>query len=307
MENPLENALVKALNISSEELHTLVKNEDGEYKADAADIIVGRFGEHLNGLKETLKGQYETSKENLLKKNTKEVSERFERDFEAKFRVKPTEGESIVDAVFNVANSWKGEGLDEEKVKSHPYVLGLQADFEEKRKADIEKATAEHVQKYNELQVQIQREKVQSRLDAIADEFWSKQQVIDVDPNVKANWKKEFYNRVRNSANFKLLEDGRVIPVDDEGRTLVDKLQHNITVESLVEKSFTGYVPTKAASDRGSSGASGSGGSGSGAGTYSGAMPKNQDELNKMMSDPSVKPEHLQQIIDYCEKNNIIS
>ena len=73
MENPLENALVKALNISSEELHTLVKNEDGEYKADAADIIVGRFGEHLNGIKETLKGQYETSKENLLKKNTKEV------------------------------------------------------------------------------------------------------------------------------------------------------------------------------------------------------------------------------------------
>jgi ribosomal protein S24E len=305
MENPFINALAKALNIEGEELTNLVKEGDS-YKSDAEAVLVDKIEAHIGGVKQTLKAQYDQSKENLQKKAIKETSERFEKALAERFGVQAQEGVDIVEAAFNAADSWRSAEIDADKVRTHPEFIKMVADAEKERTEALEKAGSEWKEKYNTLTNSIQQQKIQSALFSQADDFWNKREVVDtVSPEIRANWLREFKKRVLTSANFQLLEDGRVIPVDEKGEVLKNNLEHPITIEELMTKSFEGYVPTKASKDRSSSGGSGGSGGGSG-GSYTGAMPKNREELNRILQDKNLSSQAKNEVIEYCEKKNIL-
>jgi hypothetical protein len=296
-------ALAAALNTSSEDLLKLVKDGEDGYKSDADKILTDKITEHISKMKENLKAQYDESKTNLVNKAVKETSERFEAQLKSKFGL-DGEVEDVVQAAFEKLQGSQAAKLDDEKVLSHPKYLELQsklADERQKIKAEVE---GEWSKKYNALQQDIETRELRSVIGQLADDFWSQQQIIDIDDSVKQNWKKEFQERIMRQSKFKKLEDGRVIPVDDEGRALQNDLGHAITTDDILRKSFEGYVPVKQSTDRSSTG--GKGGQGGGGSQYTGAMPKTAEEAAKLINDSSLTVEQRSEVLEYAEKNNIL-
>lgn len=301
MENPFHNALAIALNIEGEELTNLVKEGDS-YKSDAQSLLLGKIQAHIDGLKSDLKGQYEKSRDNLVNKAIKETSERFEKPLIEKFGLQVGEGDDIVEALLNKSQEWRNSDVDLEKVKSHPDFIKLVADTQE-LKQQLE-TVSPYKEKFEGLQQQIEKNKLNAVIGGLVDEYWNKQEHVDyASPEMRSNWHKEFKARVLNAANYKVLDDGRAIPVNEAGENLVDNLHHPITIERIIEQSFTGYVPTKQSSKRDSSGGGGGGGSET---SYTGPMPKNSAELTKILNTPGLSTKAKSEIIEYCEKNNIL-
>lgn len=302
MEDVGIKSLAAALNTSSEELLKLVKDDEGGYKSDADKILTAKLTEHIASIKDTLKAQYDDSKTNLVNKAVKETSERFENALKSKFGL-DGEAEDVVQAAYEKLQSSQSAKLDDEKVLSHPKYLELQSKLADEVQKTKQAVESEWSEKYNGLQQEIESRELRSTISQIADDFWTKQQIIDVPDDVKANWKKEFQERIMRQSKFKKLEDGRVIPVDGEGRALQNDLGHSISTEDIVRKSFEGHVPVKQSSDRSSTG--GKGGQGGG-GSYTGAMPKTAEEVAKLANDKSLTPEQRMEVLEYAEKNNIL-
>lgn len=303
-QNPFAQSLAAALNTSVEDLTSLVKEGEDGYKSDADKIILNKITEHLNAQKDKFKAQYDESKDNLVNKAVKETSERFTSALKSKFGINGEfdKAEEAVAAAAKKLEELSGADVDEKKVLSHPKYLELQSRLADEVQKVKQSTEEEWSNKYNGLQQEIESRELRSTISQVADEFWTKQQIIDVPDDVKTNWKKEFQERIIRQAKFKKLEDGRVIPVNEEGRALENDLGHSISTEDIVRKSFEGYVPVKQSSDRTSTGGKG----GKGGAGYTGAMPKTSEDAIKMIQDRSIDPKQRLEIQEYAAKNGLV-
>ena len=109
-----------------------------------------------------------------------------------------------------------------------------------------------------------------------------------------------FVNSLKGSFNFDIQGD-RVVVLDKEGKVVQDAHGNSRSFEDIVKSEAGGLFEFKA--NNGGAGAGnegGQGGGGAGAGGYT--IPKNFEELEKMMQDKSIKPEDKSNIMAEYDK-----
>lgn len=285
--NEILSTLSKVLNVAESELSSALM--DGEkVKAGAAKFIEDKFAAKITAITEEQKQKFEEVKKNIEGKTKKETAEMFEKYLREKYAL-PTDkiGEDLLKELDAKVETFKTAKTDPEKVRASETYLQDINELKKQIDAAKEEAAKPFKTELETLKESIQKEKVQgSVLKKVEDEI-AKLAMRDDLP-------KETMDAIINTAKqsvlaggtYKILENGEIIVVDESGQMKKDALGNPVGLDSIINTHIK-VIPTKAASDKGSAGSGGAAGKGGGAVVWSGPLPKDHNEMTKMLSELS--------------------
>lgn len=278
--------LSKTLNVAETELTSALL--DGEkFKDGAAKFIEDKFASKITAITEEQKQKYEESKKNIEGKVRKETAEIFEKNLRSKYGLSADKiGEELLKELEAKVETFKNASNDAEKIRASKTYLEDVNELQKQIAKAKEDGANEFKTKYDELQSSIEKEKRNSIISAKVQEQIDKLQLRD---DIPAETMKILIdnakNAVLNGAAYKVLENGDIIVVDEAGAAKKDHIGNPVKFDDIVANHIKA-IPVKAAGDKGSGGgAGGSGGAGGGANAYAGPLPKDMNEMTKMLTE----------------------
>lgn len=307
----LEELCRSAFNIPVGELTEL-------FSKSGADIT----DDDRTGLTDKLKAKYRDIVGSINKTNNLKLDEKFKagqrnkaEEFEDSLRTtfnvdaekKMTGADLVAEALNQVTEAAKKKGnLTEDEIKKTPVYLKLEQDL----KKDLQKLKDEHKTTMDGLEAKQKSKELFERVSGKAMEiFDTMKPVLSEDP-VKAKAQRQLVVNALQQYEYQETDDKTFVPVKD-GKRVEDDMHHAIDLEKLVKDITTpifdfnmaekrespngdkkpgdpGYVPLKNEGGKDS---------------YKGAMPKTEDDWQKLMNDPALSVDHKLQINEHWEKN----
>lgn len=284
LKDVLQGVLVKSHNWTEAEVSSLF-NEDGSVKDDAQETILTKHAEAVEKQRTKAKAEREAQ----LLRGRKERGEELEKALKAAgVELEGAIGEEAVEK-FKAALEAKAKPseLEEDKVKTHPsYIkrekeLLAQVTAKEKEKAD---ALAERDAKD-------QRERTLNKVKQRAEELKSVLKPVLPDDEKIAKSQLRLLDLDINAVEYETEEDGTIL-LKKEGKRLEKANGHPMSLDEYLEDAIRGNFQIQVSEAKGSAGDPTKG-------TVKGASklakPATRkayaDELNRITSDPSLKPE----------------
>lgn len=280
------STLSKVLNVAETELTSALM--DGEKVKDgAAKFIEDKFASKISAITEEQKQKYDEAKKNIEGKTKKETAELFEKHLREKYGLPSDKiGEDLLKELDAKVETFKTAKTDPEKVRASETYLQDITELKKQIEAAKEEAAKPFKTELETLKESIQKEKVQSSVLKKVEAEIAKLAIRDDLP-------KETLEAIINTAKqsvlaggtYKILENGELIVIDEAGQIKKDSLGNAVSVDSIISTHIK-VIPTKAATDKGSAGG-GEGGKGAGGAVWSGPLPKDHNEMTKMLSELS--------------------
>lgn len=288
MKTIITGLLSKAFKLENGKIAELIK--DGEMseaeQTEALNKILELDSERYKTLKENVTREIGTEKfQEGFKKDKKEILEQREKELKEKFGIDSTKtGLELVEEIVSLkSKGGSGGNMDENAIKASK----VYQDLETKMKNDILSITTEKQKEIDEIKNGYTYEKTFSDVSAQAMKIFN--ELNPVLPQKKEVADNQVGNFISSLKNYKFDKQGdRIVVMDAEGKVVQDNHGNSKSFEEIVKESASGLFEFK--SNNGGSGSgngSGEGGNGGGSG-YTGGIPKNVDELEKILQDESI-------------------
>lgn len=255
-------ALSKALNVAESELSSALL--DGEKVKDGAGaFITTKFSDHITKLNDEAETKRKRDVEQTQGRITKEIAEKFEK--------------AIVDAVPGIDKGLKGEDLlkavpeaikkitniqtEPDKIKaSETYMQGIR-ETEERIKKEYEDKIKAKEDELVGIKSTVEKEKVSFAVLEAARKFENDLKLrTDIPAETIQLLKQTAQAELLNKNKFKVLENGEILAIGDDGQARKDPHGHTLKLENLIAEAYKPLEGLKAAAD--SKGDGGQGGSG---------------------------------------------
>lgn len=296
----LEQILEGSLKLPKEEVQKLLPEDENEFSEDSfKSTFLALDKLRIEAIGQRGKEQFDDG----YKKGQKESLSKLEEAIKAKFDLEGSQltglelVENIVASKAGKAGKTKLEELSEDEVKTHPAVIKLMdaraKDFKEQLKA---KET-----EFETFKNSVNTEKTFSTVHSKALEiFDSLNPILSTDAEKAKNQKSLFINLLKEF-EYKI-QDNQIV-VMKEGKLLEDDHFTRVNFDDLVKQKASSLFDFKAADDRKVPPAGGPGGGGSA--KYTGAMPKNESEYAKIITDKEIPVEQRKEVQEYWQKQQV--
>lgn len=277
----LNESLSKLFKIDSETLASLY-NEAG----DLTDFskILELDAERIQKYKSDADSQY--------KRGIKEGASKIERELKEKYELESElVGVELVDHLL-VTKTEEAKTSSTKDITKHPDYIKLQVSIDKQvkdRDKEWEKKFEAKEREYNKARV---FEKVRDR--ALSN-LESRKPILPEDPRKAQSWREVYLNDLRNS-NYMEGEDGNLIVLDGEGKTLQSPHGKNITFDEFEKGIADKYFDYQKSEERSSSGNKDKDKGGSGTDFVA---PKNDDEYMARVKDPNITPTQRIQLTEW--------
>lgn len=277
------STLSKVLNVAESELSSALMDGD-KVKDGAGKFIEDKFASKVSAITEEQKQKYEEAKKNLEGKTKKETAELFEKHLREKYGLSSDKiGEDLLKELDAKVETFKTAKTDPEKVRASETYLQDMNELKKQIDAAKEEAAKPFKTELETLKDSIQKEKVQGAVVKKVDEEIAKLALRDDLPKETMDAIISTVKQaVISGGSYKILENGDLIVVDENGHIKKDMHGNPVVVNDIISNHIK-VIPTKAASDKGSAGG-GEGGKGGGV-EYKGALPKDSNEMVKMLAE----------------------
>ena len=288
MKTIITGLLSKAYNFDNGKIAELLKDGETELSEEQQTEILNKILEADTQRVESIKKNIDTKPffQDGYKKAKGEVLTEFEKEVKSKFGIESDKtGQDLVDFIVQEKTKKSGSGgTSEDEIKrSKPYL-----DLESKWKADFEKLKTDAEAEKNEIINGYKSEKTFSDVSQKAlSIFNGLNPILPATKEIADKQVNNFVNSLKGSFNFDIQGD-RVVVLDKEGKVVQDAHGNSRSFEDIVKSEAGGLFEFKANNG------------GAGAGNH--AIPKNFEELEKMMQDKSIKPEDKSNIMAEYEK-----
>lgn len=281
-----------SLNKTDAEVAALFLNADDTYN-DATDVLSQQLASHI----ESVKGDTSKLFDNGYSKGKKEALSQAERDIKSRYGI--TSDKGLIDLVSEVVqletesvrNQFEGKEVTEEDFKKSDFYLSLINTHKEQLQAAEDKAKevdqvwqkkilAQEVDKYALLEI--------DKLNPI----------LDADPNRAANQKANLLREI-NSLNWKLDDDGNLLPLNDDGTHKTNDHGHSVNANEVV-KSVVEKFHSLAVSDPHNP----IGGGGNPKPNGSVKLPNSVDEYKTLREEYKSNPEALSKIKEHAQSQD---
>ena len=283
----LIGVLAKTLNIGESELSSALLDGD-KLKAEAPKFLEDKYAAKFASIKDEEKAKYDEAKKNIEGKVTKETAQKFENALRAKYGLSSEkQGDELLTELYAKVDSFKNATSEPDKVRASDTYLNDINELKKQIEAQKEEAAKPFKTELETLKSKIATDQINSAVLAKADAFISSLQIRDDLPKetreaIIASAKQN----ILNGAKYKMLENGEIVVVNDDGTLKKDHLNADVKIDDII-KTAAVIIPVKAAGDKGSGGnggnGGGQGGNGGNGGAYNGPMPKDSAEMTKIL------------------------
>lgn len=277
------STLSKVLNVAESELSSALMDGD-KVKDGAGKFIEDKFAAKVTAITEEQKQKYEEAKKNIESKTKKETAELFEKNLREKYGLSSDKiGEDLLKELEAKVETFKTAKTDPEKVRASETYLQDMNELKKQIDAAKEEAAKPFKTELETLKESIQKEKVQGAvLKKVDDEIAKLALRDDLPKETMDAIVSTVKQAVINGGSYKILENGDLIVVDENGHIKKDMHGNPVVVNDIISNHIK-VIPVKASNDKGSAGA-GEGGKG-GAVEYKGPLPKDSNEMTKMLAE----------------------
>lgn len=279
----LAEGLETAYKIPEDDIATILPEDESEF---SSETFLSKFLEYDKDRVEIIGQKGKDKFEQGYSKGKKESLTKQEEQIREEFNIDDNDlvGIDLVKKVVEI-NSKKSKGdvskLSDDELKSHPSVINLLTERENRFKTEKEQLIEEHQSKLKEFSRKETMGKVSNKALDILD---SLNPVLSEDP-VRAKNQRNFLLRELDSLDFQINDSGNIIPLKD-GKILEDQHGHSVNFEDFVSNKAKALYDFKQAPERGTPPSGGGNGSGGGSQKF-----KSEAEYAKYMSDRSISLE----------------
>ncbi len=304
--------LGKAFNVPDEKIDALV-TEDIKLEDLKSDDLAKLFGdayrEKMSSIMKTHNLEKEKSKNEGYQAAERKIKTDVEKLIKDKLKLDDAEAETLDELLDIVATrhaekpSKKAADLTDDDVKKHPAFLQAERAW----KKQIQDAKDAAFKALNDLKAGYAKKETFATVgDKALAAFDALKPILSTDPTRAANQRADFLRKLEGY-DYEIV-DGVVI-ISRDGQVMEDDLKNKVTLETLVKQVAEPLYDFKVADDRQSThGAAGNNGNNGNnqqqpGMKYTGALPKNQQELLKLTNDQTIPLEQRQEIMAWGEKN----
>lgn len=293
IEEIMMGLLTKTLNMSEDEIKSLIykeDSEDGELNDNALEALISKDADRISAIRD----KYKNDKDDQYKRGQRETAEKFEKDIKKLFDFESElQGEDLLaEAKKQIAKEGgSSDELTDDKVKAHPLYIQLQNE----KQREIDSLNQEWENKLNEKENEFTTRVTRSNATSKAiDLIRSKNPRLPEDAS-KAQKRLSVVGNELKNYNWK--QDGdTLIPVDDKGHQLVDEHEKPITFDMIVENIGDLYFDFEDPEDKGEDKGKGGTGTGNSNGFNSRKhgrvkVPKTAEELETAMANAKTPEE----------------
>lgn len=287
-----------AFNIPAGELTELLEKSEDDIKVDdVAKALKDKYRDNL-----TVFGK--TQKDEGFKAAERSTSKKFEESLKTAFNItSDKQGEQLISEIIE-ANSKKpkpGKEMSEDDIKKSDVYLKMENTF----KAQLKAAQDEGDKKLSELQKEYTKKETFGKVSAeISKLLDAEGYFFDDDPTRAANKREDFLSKFAgHEYDFK---DNQII-ISKDGKVLENEFGHKVDFKDFVNGLASRYYPKKVSDRRNSPNGQQQQQQGNQQqqqqSSYSGALPKNAEEYDSLMSNESVSIADKLKIQDHWEKS----
>lgn len=272
----INGILSKSVNMDDTGVASLY-NEDGTLKDDSLTNVLSVFEGHIQKIKS--EGTKKTFDDGY-KKGQSESLTKLERDFLEKTGYKSEKKGVELFLDYSAEVQKKAGTIDEDTIKKQPYVLRMVEEFENKLKATREDGENKLKQFQSEI---IKKETLGKVLNKAETLFQTLKPILPKEP-AKAKAQIELFLEKLSAYEYEIKDD--IVIISKDGKLLEDKYGHAIKFDTLVRDAADKYFDFQVTDPKSSPGNE------NGSGIYKKIIaPKNQEELNRLLSDSSIPVE----------------
>lgn|SRR5574337_1253017 len=272
----INGILSKSVNMDDTGVASLY-NEDGTLKDDSLTNVLSVFEGHIQKIKS--EGTKKTFDDGY-KKGQSESLTKLERDFLEKTGYKSEKKGVELFLDYSAEVQKKAGTIDEDTIKKQPYVLRMVEEFENKLKATREDGENKLKQFQSEI---IKKETLGKVLNKAETLFQTLKPILPKEP-AKAKAQIELFLEKLSAYEYEIKDD--IVIISKDGKLLEDKYGHAIKFDTLVRDAADKYFDFQVTDPKSSPGNE----NGSGISKKI-IAPKNQEELNRLLSDSSIPVE----------------
>jgi hypothetical protein len=291
MSKELIGALSKALNVAESEVSSTLFDGD-KIKDGAGKFIEDKFSAHVAKLNEDAEAKRKRDLEQAEGKFTKQTAEKFEKAISDAIPGidKTLKGNDLLNAIPEAVKKITNIQTEPDKIKaSETFIQGVR-EAEERVKKDYEGRITEKETALNDLKSNIEKEKVSNAVKAAARKFEDSLTLrTDIPAETIQALKATAQAALLSNNQFKVLENGEIVLIDEKGELRKDAHGHSLKLDSVITDAYKPLDGLKTAAK-----AKGDGGGGGGAGGGAGdtvtieslglSAPKNMEEYNVFLS-----------------------
>lgn len=238
----LHGLLTQAYGLNEEGVSSLYNEDKSELKPDALNNLLNIDKERIAKIKPDEK----KIREEMYGRATREVMTNYEKQIREKYGVTSEKQgiELIDDLIAEYRKDDGGQGLTDDQIKKSKLFL----DYTEKFRAEKQGVVDEYEGKLNQLKSEVQeRESWYQAKDGALKLLDSLKPIL---PEGKEDvWKQIFLDNVRKIN--RVVRDGSIVLLDDEGNDLQDGHGHRITFDQKVKEIADGIFTYHKGEDRG--------------------------------------------------------
>lgn len=267
----LNETLVKVFKLTEEQLATLY-NEAG----DLTDLKV------ITEADEKRVAKFNTEKTGQYNRGIKEGASKIEKEIKEKYGESDLIGVELVDSIVTKVTEETAK-TGSKDISKHPDYIKLQTEIGKQLKERDKEWQAKLDLKETEFKKAVIFDKVKSKALSFLD---SSKAILPGDVKKAENWKNTYVNELKGY-NYLENEDGSIIVLDKEGKSLQDKHGNPITFDEVVKTTADNYFDYTVAEPRTSSGNKPQEGK---PGQNTGDV-KTKSEALERLKDPKITPE----------------
>lgn len=241
----LKGFLSKTLNMDAEAMSGLF-NEDGELIS--METAINLDAQRMSKQKDERDAQFN--------RGIKEGAEKIEKAVKKRFGIESEQiGLELIIEAFD-AEIAKVSSKKDENIEKHPDFIKQKSNFEKL----LREKDAEHQQAIANLQSDFKKVKVLDRIKEMAAlKLDAMRPILPEDPIKAKMWRDTFLREV-GQGNYSINDDGSVMVLDKEGKSLTDQHGYNVIFDNHVEGIANSYFEFHKAKPRGSTGGENEGG-----------------------------------------------
>lgn len=303
MKTIITGLLSKAFNLDHGKIAELIKDgemseaEQNEALRKILDLDADRIKTTKEKVKEDVEKEIGTAKfQEGYKKDKKEILENLEKSFKEKFGIDSTKtGIELVEEIVSLkSKGGSGGNMDEDAIKRSK----LYQDLENSKRTEIEALKTEKQKEIDEITNGYKYEKTFSEVQVEAMKIFNG--LNPVLPQTKAVADAQVGNFVSSLKNYKFDKQGdRIVVMNAEGKVIEDEHGNSKSFEDIVKTNASSLFEFK---KNNGGGGGGNNNDKDDKKVYTGAIPKNEEELEKVMLDKTIPSNERVNIIAEYEK-----
>lgn len=289
MEQILLGLLGKTLNMTEEQIKSLLYKEDGEeneLKDDALQLLLQKDADRITQIKDANKA----GRDDQYKRGQRETAEKWESDIREAFGLSSDlTGSDLIAKAKETKIEGSGNGeITDDQVKSHPAYMALQNE----KKKEIEDINKEWGQKLKDAESDYNGKVTRSTVNSRALSHIRSMNPVLPEDATKAS--KRLNLVTHELSNYQFKTDGdQILVIDEDGQQLTDAHNTPVSFEDLVKDIAETYFDFSAEEDGDKGGKNGTGNQNKfGSGKFSKTkVPTTPEELQQAMKDAKTPEE----------------